>query len=69
MVSRALGVPAARLTTWREAFLAAGQEVLKKPPRTSRDQELACLHPKLGEATMDIELLHEKMGRLETSRP
>jgi hypothetical protein len=31
LVSRELGIPAARLTTWREAFLAAGQGAWKKP--------------------------------------
>ena len=69
LVSRELGIPAARLTTWREAFLDAGQEALKKPPLDSHDRELARLRQKLGEATMDIELLHEKIGRLETDRP
>jgi len=69
LVSRELGVPAARLTTWREAFFDAGQEALKKQPLDSRDRELGRLHEKLGEATMEIELLHEKIGRLETSRP
>jgi len=29
LVSRELGIPAARLTTWREAFLDAGQAALK----------------------------------------
>jgi hypothetical protein len=29
LLSRELGVPAARLTTWREACLDAGQEALK----------------------------------------
>jgi hypothetical protein len=69
LVSRELGIPAARLTTWREAFLAAGQDALKKPPLDSHDRELARLRQKLGEATMEIELLHEKIGRLETDRP
>jgi hypothetical protein len=69
LLSRALGLPAARLATWREAFLAAGQEALKKQPRDSRDREIGRLHEKLGEATMDRELLREKIGRLETSRP
>ena len=69
LVSRELGIPAARLTTWREAFLDAGQDALKKPPLDSRDRELGRLREKLGEATMEIELLHEKIGRLETSRP
>jgi hypothetical protein len=40
-VSRELGIPAARLTAWREAFLDAGQEGLKKPPLDSHDRELA----------------------------
>jgi hypothetical protein len=30
LVSRELGRPAARLTTWREAFLDAGQDALKR---------------------------------------
>jgi hypothetical protein len=68
-VSRELGIPAARLTTWREAFLNAGQAALKKQPLDSRDRELARLRQKLGESTMDIELLQEKRGRLETDRP
>jgi transposase-like protein len=69
LVSRELGIPAARLTTWREAFLAVGQDALKKPPLDSHNRELARLRQKLGEATMEIELLHEKIGRLETDRP
>jgi len=69
VLSRELGIPAARLTTWRETFLDAGQDALKKPPLDSHDRELARLRQKLGEATMEIELLHEKLGRLETSRP
>ena len=69
LLSRALGIPAARLTTWREAFLDAGQEAMKTQPLDSRDREIGRLHEKLGESTMEIELLREKLGRLETSRP
>ena len=69
LVSRELGIPAARLATWREAFLDAGQEALKTPPLDSRDREIGRLHEKLGEATMAIELLREKIGRLEPNRP
>src|SRR5262245_54742669 len=63
VLSRALGIPAARLTTWRDAFLDAGQEALKKQPLDSRDREIARLCQKLGEATMAMERLHEKIGR------
>ena len=69
LLSRELGMPAARLATWREAFLDAGQEALKKAPLDSRGREIGRLRDKLGESTMDIELLREKIGRLETSRP
>ena len=69
LVSRDLGIPAARLTTWREAFLDAGQDALKKPLLDNHDRELARLRQKLGEATMAMELWHDKIGRLETHRP
>jgi transposase-like protein len=35
LLSRELGIPAARLTTWREAFLDAGQEAMKTHPLDS----------------------------------
>jgi hypothetical protein len=69
LLSRELGLPAARIATWREAFLDAGQEAMKKQPRDSRDREMSRLREKLGESTMAIELLREKIGRLETSSP
>jgi transposase-like protein len=69
LVSRELGIPAARLTMWREAFFEAGQDALKKPSLDDHDRALARLRQKLGESTMEIELLREKIGRLETSRP
>ena len=69
LVSRELGISAARLTTWREVFLDAGQEAMKTQPLDSRDREIGRLREKLGESTMDIELLRERIGRLATSRP
>ena len=35
-VSRALGVTAATLTTWRDSFLAAGEAALASRPRMAR---------------------------------
>jgi transposase-like protein len=69
LLSRELGISAARLTTWREAFLDAGQEAMKTHPLDSRDREIGRLREKLGESTMEIELLREQIGRLETSCP
>jgi cell division protein FtsB len=69
LVSRELGVTAARLSRWREQFLRAGQAVLKKRPQDARDEEIARLQQKLGEVTMDNELLQKKIEHLEDGRP
>jgi len=69
LLSRELGVTAARLSKWREQFLSAGRAVLKKRPQDARDLEIARLHQKLGEVTMDNELLEKKIEHLEDGRP
>ena len=69
LLSRECGIPASRIAAWRDAFLDAGQEAMKKQPLDSRDRELGRLREKLGESTMEIELLREKIGRLEADRP
>lgn len=68
LLSRALQVPVARLAAWRDAFLAGGQEAMKKQPRDAQNREIARLREKLGESTMDHELLRENMARVETVR-
>ena len=40
LVSRELGVTAARLSQWRDAFLAAGEAALKSRPADGRDGEI-----------------------------
>ena len=47
-VSRALGVTAATLTAWREAFLAAGEAALATRPATGEAIESQRLKAKLG---------------------
>jgi hypothetical protein len=69
LLSREVGVPASRIAAWRETFLEAGQESMKKRPALERDRELSRLREKLGESTMEIELLNEKITRLEANRP
>src|SRR4030095_14161203 len=69
LLSRELGIPAAQIAMWREAFLDAGQEEMKTQPLDGRERESARLREKLGESTMDIELLREKLERFETGRP
>ena len=69
LLCRELGVTAARLSKWREQFLRAGQAVLKKRTPDARDLEIARLQQKLGEVTMDNELLQKKIEHLEDGRP
>ena len=69
VVARELRVTAADLSGWRDAFLEGGAESLKSRPRDDRDMRIAQLQAKLGAATMDNELLHEKIARLEAGRP
>jgi hypothetical protein len=69
LVSRGLGVTAAELSGWRDAFLAGGEAWLKSRPADARDAEIGRLKAKVGELTMTAELLEAKIGRLETARP
>ena len=69
LVSRELGVTAAELSGWREAFLAAGEAALKTRPADARDGEIGRLKEKVGDLTMADELLEAKIERLETARP
>jgi hypothetical protein len=69
LLSRELGVTAAELSGWREAFLAAGEASLKSRPADARDTEIGRLKEKVGDLTMANELLAAKIERLETARP
>jgi hypothetical protein len=60
LLSRELGVTAATLAAWRDDFLAAGQAALKSKPADDRDEEIARLRAKVGELTMDNELLLQR---------
>jgi transposase-like protein len=69
LLSRELGVVAAELSGWRDAFLAGGEASLKSRPADARDAEIGRLKEKVGDLTMANELLGAKIERLETSRP
>ena len=69
IVARELSVTAADLTAWRDAFLEAGEASLKTRPRDDRDETIGRLRTKVGELTMDNELLHTKVERLEGGVP
>jgi transposase-like protein len=65
IVAREVGVTAADLSGWRDAFLEAGAESLKARARDDRDRAIDRLRTKVGELTMDTELLQAKIERLE----
>ena len=68
-VSRSLGVTAATLSGWREAFLAAGEAALSAKPASGEELESERLKAKLGAALIERDLLHEKIALLEANRP
>ena len=68
-VSRELGVTAATLSSWHDAFLAAGEASLKTRPADGRDAAIGRLKAKVGDLTMANELLATKIEHLEAGRP
>ena len=68
-VSRDENVAVHRLTEWREKVLGAAESALKERERDARDEEIARLQAKVGEITMDNELLYAKIDKLEAGRP
>jgi transposase-like protein len=68
-LSRELGVTAATLAQWRDQFLAGGQAAVRSRPTDARDEDLARLRAKIGELTMQNELLRERAERAEAGHP
>ena len=68
-VSRLLGVTAATLTTWRDAFLAAGEAALAARPTDGETLESERLKARLGDMLLKHELLEQKISNLEGGRP
>jgi len=68
-LSREYQVTAARLSRWRDLFLEGGEAQLKARSSCARDREIRKLQRKLGELTMENELLLEKARRLEDRAP
>ena len=69
MVSRSLGVTAATLSEWRDAFLAAGEAALTTRPSHGEELQSDRLKARLGQALIERDLLVEKIAVLEAGRP
>ena len=65
LVARSLEATAADLSSLRDAVLEGGSSNLKQRPRDARDEEIDRLRAKVGEITMDNELLYEKIAKME----
>jgi transposase len=68
-VSRELGVTAATLTGWHDAFLAAGEAALTTRPGSGEELASDRLKARLGAALIERDLLNEKIAILESDRP
>src|SRR3954462_5136653 len=68
-VSRELGVTAATLTGWQDAFLAGGDAALTSRAATGEELESERLKAKLGAALIERDLLNEKIALWEAARP
>ncbi len=68
-VSRELGITAARVSQWRDQFLAAGEAGLKSREPDVWDEENHRLQAKIGELLMETELLYAKVDQLEAGSP
>lgn len=68
-VARDLAVTAARLAEWREEFLLGGQVALRSRGADPQEEKVKVLHEKIGEITMENELLRERARRAEALHP
>ena len=68
-LSREIGVTAATLSTWRDKALAAMEAALKSREPDAKDEEVSGLHAKIGQITMENELLYQKIDTLEGGLP
>jgi transposase len=69
LVARETNLPVQKLTKWRDQALEGAASALKERERDGRDDEIARLKAKVGEITMENELLYAKIDALENNRP
>ncbi len=63
LLSRELGLPIVKLEQWRQKAEAALERALKEREADQADSQLAAAMQRIGELTMENELLRAKMGR------
>ena len=65
LLSREYKVTAAKLSQWRDAFLTTGQARLQPNRSEEGEAQIEKLQAKVGELTMDKDLLEHKIEHLE----
>jgi len=68
-LSRRHGVTAARISEWRDAFLAGGEDRLKSREVAVEDEETRRLKSVVADLATEKDLLKEKIRHLEAGRP
>ena len=68
-LSRECGITASTIAGWRDRFLAGGQSAVKSREPDERDEEITRMKAKIGEITMENELLRERARRAEANHP
>ena len=68
-VSRDIGVPAHRLSEWRDRFLAGGENAFKERESGPQDDESARLKAIAGKKALERALLRKKIKKLENGVP
>lgn len=68
-LSRELGVPIYRLEEWRQKALTGVETALKRREGDPVQADLDDALKRIGELSMENELLYEKVSRLEGGRP
>ncbi len=63
LLSRELGLPIVKLEQWRQKAEAALEGALKERDTDQTDSQLAAALQRIGELTMEVELLRAKMER------
>jgi hypothetical protein len=69
LVSREAGMTAAKVSEWRDQFVASGQAGLKSRDADGRDDELARLKVLVGDLTMRLDLSREAVQRVRGGVP
>ena len=68
-LSRELHLTAPAIAQWRDQFLARGQAGLRRRETDEREMEISRMRGKIGEITMENELLRERARRAEAAHP